>query len=181
MQGKWVAAALTKIEAHVQNGTWVLAQLPPGKRAIGSQWIFKIKRTPEGLIDKYKGRIVAQGYSQIPGVHYNEVFASMARMAAMRAVMAIAAAEDLELESLDVSTAFLNGKIDAEIYMRIPEGLEVEGNPQPGEDLKCWVVCLLKGLYGIKQGPHIWALKLHSVLLAIGFERIDCDHSVYVY
>jgi hypothetical protein len=102
-------------------------------------------------------------------------------MAAMCAVMAIAAVEDLELESLDVSTAFLNGKIDAEIYMRIPEGLEVEGDPQPGEDPKRWVVCLLKGLYGIKQGPRIWALQLHSMLLAIGFERIDCDHLVYVY
>jgi hypothetical protein len=102
-------------------------------------------------------------------------------MAAMCAVMAIMAVEDLELELLDVSTAFLNGKIDAEIYMRIPEGLKVEGDPQPGEDLKHWVVCLLKGLYGIKQGPCIWALKLHSVLLAIGFEQIDCNHSVCVY
>ena len=130
---------------------------------------------------KYKGRIVAQGYSQVQGVHYNEIFASTARMAAMRTVLAIAAAEDLELESVDVSTAFLNGDIDAEIYMRVPEGLEVEGEPRPGEDPKRWVVRLLKGLYGIKQGPRIWALKLHSVLTSIGFERIDCDYSVYVY
>jgi transposase InsO family protein len=178
---KWVAAALAEIEAHLQNGTWVLAQLPPGKRAIGSQWVFKVKRTPEGHIDKYKGRIVAQGYLQIPGIHYNEVFASTARMAAVRTVMAIAAVEDLELESLDVSTVFLNGEVDAEIYMRIPEGLRVEGEPQPGEDPKRWVVRLLKGLYGIKQGPRIWALKLHSVLSTIGFEQIDCDHSVYIY
>jgi len=178
---KWVAAALTEIEAHLQNGTWELAQLPPGKRAIGSQWVFKIKRKPDGAIDKYKGRVVAQGFSQVWGVHYNEVFASTARMAAMHAVIAIAATEDLELESVDVSTAFLNGDIDAEIYMKIPEGLEVEGNPQPGEDPKRWVVRLLKGLYGIKQGPRIWALKLHSVLTDIGFEQTDCDHSVYVY
>ena len=102
-------------------------------------------------------------------------------MAAMRTVIAIAATEDLELESVDVSTAFLNGSIDAEIYMTIPNGLEVDGDPGPGEDPKCWVVRLLKGLYGIKQGPRIWALKLHSVLTGIGFERTDCDHSVYVY
>ena len=99
----------------------------------------------------------------------------------MRAVLAIAAAEDLELESVDISTAFLNGDIDAEIYMKVLEGLEVEGDPRPGEDPKRWVVCLLKGLYSIKQGPRIWALKLHSVLTTIGFERIDCDYSVYVY
>jgi hypothetical protein len=126
---KWIAAALAEIEAHVENGTWELAQLPPGRRAIGSRWVFKIKRLPDGSVDKYKGQVVAQGYSQVHGIHYTEVFASMARMAAMCTVLAIAAAEDLELESVDVSTAFLNGKIDAEIYMKIPEGLEVEGDP----------------------------------------------------
>ena len=135
----------------------------------------------EGLVDKYKGRVVAQGFSQIPGIHYTEVFASTARMAAMRTVMAIAATEDMELESVDVSTEFLNGEIDAELYMKIPEGLKVEGEPGPGEDPKRWVLRLLKGLYGIKQGSRIWALKLHSVLTEIGLERIDCDHSVYVY
>ena len=140
-----------------------------------------MKRKPDRLIDKYKGHIVAQGFSQLQGVHYNEVFGSMARMAAMRAIIAMAATEDLELDSVDVSTAFLNGEIDVEIYMKIPDGLSVEGGPGPGEDPKRWVVQLLKGLYGIKQGPRIWALKLHSVLTGIGFERTDCDHLVYVY
>jgi len=167
---KWVAATLAEIKAHIQNGTWELTQLPPGKRAISSQWVFKIKWMPEGLIDKYKGRVVAQGFSQVPGIHYNEVFALTACMAAMRAIIAIAAAEDLELESIDISMAFLNGDIDVEIYMKIPEGLEVEGEPQPSKDPKRWVVHLLKGLYGIKQGPRIWALKLHSVLMTIGFK-----------
>lgn len=178
---KWVAAALAEIDAHVRNGTWVLTQLPPGRRAIGSRWVFKVKRLPDGSIDKYKGRIVAQGFSQVQGVHYNEVFAPTARMAAVRTVIAIAATEDLELETVDISTAFLNGDIDAEIYMKIPEGLEVDGEPLPGEDPKRWVVRLLKGLYGIKQGPRIWSLKLHSVLTSIGFERTSCDYSVYVY
>lgn len=178
---KWVTAALAEIEAHLQNGTWELAQLLPGRRAIGSRWVFKIKCLPDGSIDKYKGRIVAQGYSQVHGIHYNEIFASTARMAAMHTVLAIAAAEDLELESVDISTTFLNGDIDAEIYMRVPEGLKVEGEPRPGEDPKRWVVRLLKGLYGIKQGPRIWVLKLHSVLTSIGFERTDCDYSVYIY
>ena len=75
---KWINAALVEIEAHIQNGTWELAQLPLGKQAIGSQWVFKIKRTPEGLIEKYKGHIVAQGFSQIHGIHYTEIFASTA-------------------------------------------------------------------------------------------------------
>ena len=82
---------------------------------------------------------------------------------------------------MDVSTTFLNGEIDMEIYMRIPEGLEVQGDPTLGEDPKCWVLQLLKGLYGIKQGPQIWALKLHSVLTGIGFICTDCNHSVFIY
>jgi len=133
---RWIEAALAEIEAHTWNGTWELVQLPPGKQAIGSQWVFKVKKTPEGLVEKYKGRMVAQGFSQIPGIHYTEIFASTAHMVAMQTVMAIAAAEDMELESVDVLTAFLNGEIDTKLYMRILEGLKVEGGPGPGEDPK---------------------------------------------
>lgn len=66
------------------NGTWEVTQLPPGRRAIGSRWAFKLKKRPDGSNDKDKGRVIAQGYIQIPGVHYGEVFTSAARMAAMR-------------------------------------------------------------------------------------------------
>ena len=80
---KWLEAVYAELQAHVINGTWELAQLPPGKRAIGSRWVFKVKRKLDGSIDKYKGWVVAQGYSQIAGIHYGEVFASTAHMAAM--------------------------------------------------------------------------------------------------
>ena len=79
--------------------------------------------------------------------------------------MALAAAEDLELEVVDIFTAFLNEDIDTELYMRIPEGFKVEGKLHNGEDPRHWV---LKGLYSIKQGPCLWALKLHSVLTTLG-------------
>jgi len=178
---KWLEAAYAELHAHVINGTWELTQLPPSKCVIGSQWVFKVKRKPDRSINKCKGCVVAQGYSQIAGVHYGEVFASTAWMAAMCTVIALAAIEDLELKTVDISTAFLNGDINREIYMKIPEGLEVDVEPALGEDPKRWVLRLLKGLYGIKQGPCIWALKLHSVLMKIGFKCIDCDYSVYVY
>jgi len=172
----WIAVALAEIDMHLENGTWELAQLPLGRRAIGSCWVFKVKQKPDRSIDKYKGCIVAQGFPQVQGVHYNKVFASMAHMAVVPTVIAMAATEDLELNLVDISTAFLNGKIDTEIYMKILDGLSVEGGPGPGEDPKCWVVRLLKGLYGIKRGPCIWALKLHSVLTGISFEWTDCNH-----
>ena len=137
---KWVAAVLVEINAHVCNGTWVLTQLPPGRRVISLHWVFKVKHLPDRSINKYKGWIVMLGFSQVQGVHYNEVFAPTACMAAVQTVIVIAATEDLELEMVDISTAFLNGDIDAEIYMKIPEGLEVDGEPLPGEDPKHWVV-----------------------------------------
>ena len=96
-------------------------------------------------------------------------------------VIALAVNEDLELESVDISMAFLNGEIDKEVYMCIPDDFKVKGKPRDGEDPKCWVVQLLKGLHGIKQGPQLWALKLHSVLLLIGFQQINHNYSVYVY
>ena len=113
---RWIAAVLVEIEAHLENETWELAQLPLGRQAIGSRWVFKIKRKPDGSIDKYKGRVVVQGFSQVQGIHYNEVFASTVRMAAMHAVIVITTTEDLELETVDISMAFLNGDIDAEVY-----------------------------------------------------------------
>jgi hypothetical protein len=96
--------------------------------------VFKLKRKPDGSIDKYKGHIVAQGFSQVCGIHYNEVFASIARMAVMQAVIVLVAVEDLELDLVDVSMAFLNGEIDVKIYMKVPEGLGVDGDPTLGED-----------------------------------------------
>lgn len=125
----------------LENGTWTLARLPQGKRAIGSRWVFKIKRKADGSIDKYKGRIVAKGYAQREGVDYTETFAPTARFGALRTVIALAAMEDWELESVDISTAFLNGDIDAEVYMRKPEGVEF-----PGYEGSEWVLRLLKGV-----------------------------------
>jgi hypothetical protein len=173
---KYLDSAIAEIKAHLENGTWELARLPRGKRAIGSRWVFKIKRKADGSIDKYKGRIVAKGYAQREGVDYTETFAPTARFGALRTVIALAAMEDWELESVDISTAFLNGDIDAEVYMHKPEGVEF-----PGFEGSEWVLRLLKGLYGIKQGPRIWSQKLHTALTSIGFQCLESDHSVFIY
>ena len=144
--------------------------------------MFRVKRLPDGFIGKYKHMIVAQGFLQVHGIHYNQLFAPTARnLATVPTVTAIAAIENLELEAVHVSTTSLNGGVDAKMYLKIPEGLEVNGERLPGEDPKRWVVRLLKSLYGIKQGPHIWYLKLHSTFASISFRRTNCDYSVYIY
>jgi len=119
---RWYKAALQEIQALIENGTFELVQLPPGRKAIGSRWVFKVKRNADGSIERYKARVVAQGFAQRPGFDFTETFAPTPKWAALRAILALAAIEDLELESVDISAAYLNGELQEEVYMWQPEG-----------------------------------------------------------
>ena len=110
------------------NHTWELVDLPPGAKAIGCGWVFKVKRTASGSVERYKARIVAKGYSQRPGVDYTEVFAPTFRPATLRMILALSAVNDLELCSVDISAAFTNGGSDEDIYMQEPEGFHEGGS-----------------------------------------------------
>jgi hypothetical protein len=105
---KWYKSTYDEIQALLNNGTWKLAKLPAGQKAIGSRWVFVVKRNKDGSIDRYKSRLVAKGYAQCPGFDFTDRLAPMAKWAALHAILAIAALEDLELESIDISSAFLN-------------------------------------------------------------------------
>src|ERR1700754_2397550 len=167
-------SACDEIQTLLDNGTWELATLPPGRKAIGCRWVFTIKHKSDGTFDRLKGRLVAKGFSQRPGFDFNETYASTVRWATLRAILAFAALEDLEIESIDISSAFLNGEIDADVYMEQPEGF-----PQ-GDKGK--VLRLLKSIYGLCQSPRLWHKKLDEVLCnQLGFRKIKSDASVWVY
>src|SRR6201999_870275 len=166
-------SACDEIQSLIDNGTWEFATLPPGRKAIGCRWVFLIKRKSDGSVDSYKARVVAQGFSQHPGFDYDETYASTVKWATLRAILALAALEDLEIESVDISSAFLNGEIDAEVYMQQPEGFP-QGRPDQ-------VLRLLKSIYGLRQSPRLWHKKLNSVLVKMGFKKIKSDASVWVY
>jgi hypothetical protein len=120
---KWYEAAAVEMQAHLDNGTWELVKLPAGQQAIGSKWVFKIKRNADGSIKRYKACLVAQSFSQRPGIDFTETFVPTTKWAALRSIFAFAAFEDLELESVDISKAYLNGKLkDVKVYMKQPEG-----------------------------------------------------------
>jgi hypothetical protein len=170
---RWHKAALDEIQSLVDNGTFELVQLPPGRRPIGSRWVFKVKKNADGSIERYKGRVVAQGYSQRPGFDFTETFAPTPKWAALRAILALAALEDLHLESVDISSAFLNGELEEEVYMRQPPGFVEKGSD--------WVWRLLKAIYGLKQAGRCWHKKLNTVLEDMGFRRIVCEHSIWIY
>ena len=169
----WHKAALDEIQALIDNGTFELVQLPPGCRAIGSRWVFKVKKNADGTIERRRGRVVAQGYSQRPGFDFTETFAPTPKWAALRAILALAALEDLHLESVDISSAFLNGTLEEEVYMRQLPGFVEKGND--------WVWHLQKSLYGLKQAGRCWHKKLNEVFEKMGFHRVLCEHSIWIF
>ena len=101
-------------------GTWKLVELPPGRKAIGCRWVFKRKENADGSQERYRSRLVAQGFAQKPHLEYTETYAPVAKFASLRTVLAIAAIENMEVHSMDVSSAFLNGKMDTLVHMRQP-------------------------------------------------------------
>ncbi|KAL5532213.1 hypothetical protein ACEPAF_5777 [Sanghuangporus sanghuang] len=159
----WEKAAMEEFISLIENGTFEPVRLPPGRKPIGCRWVFKLKRKADGSVDRYKARLVAKGFSQQPGLEFSQVFAPTAKWAALRAILAIAAFEDLELYSVDISTAFLNGEMEHDVYMNQPEGFEDYFGPG-------FVLKLIKSIYGLKQAGHQWHKKLDSVMKSMGFK-----------
>lgn len=109
----------------MERNTWVLQELPQGRRAIGVKWVLKIKVNAQGELEKFKARLVAKGYSQVKGLDFNDTYAPVSRFTTFRALMAKAAHEGLHIVQLDVKNAFLYGTLDeTEIYMKQPPGYE---------------------------------------------------------
>ena len=168
---EWEKAIKAEMDILGEMGTWKLGDLPKGREAVGCKWVFDIKHDHEGKISRYKARLVAQGYSQIPGMDYFETFAPVVRHDSLRAMLAIAAIRNLEIRQLDIKGAYLNGDLQEEIYMRQPEGFD-DGSGR---------VCrLYKTLYGLKQSGREWNRKLNKRLTELGFSRNEVDHCVYV-
>ena len=158
---KWEAAMQEELESLDRHGTYErVSDLPPGRKAIGYKWVFKLKLNPDNSIARYKARLVAKGYSQVPGQDFTETTSPVARLASYRALLSLAAKLNLEAHHLDIETAFLNGTLDEEIYMKAPDG------PNTGKG-DVWK--LRKSLYGLKQASHVWNKLLDNTLKKLGF------------
>ena len=124
MEGKdsvhWKNACDDEIESLVKNGTWELVNLPIGKTTIGCKWVMKKKRGADGNVNRYKSRVVAQGFTQRKGIDYQEVFSPVVRYSSIRMVLAVANQFDMEVHQMDVMSAYLNGILEEEIYMKQP-------------------------------------------------------------
>ena len=154
-----------------RNQTWDLVKLPSGKKALKNRWVYVIKHEADGS-RRYKARLVVKGYSQKHGIDFNEIFAPVVKHSSIRVILSLVANLNLELEQLDIKTAFLHGDLEEEIYMSQPEGFINKSNPN--------LVCKLKkGLYGLKQASRQWYKKFDTFMQDEGYSRCDFDHCVY--
>jgi hypothetical protein len=169
---RWKEAMEEELHALMRNKTWELAMLPEGKKAVGCKWIFTVKQTPEGKIDRYKARLVAKGYSQTYGIDYDETFAPVAKMGTVRTLISCAANFGWPLHQLDVKNAFLHGDLQEEVYMEIPPGFA-------NEQTVGKVCKLKKSLYGLKQSPRAWFDRFRRAVCGMGYSQCNADHTVF--
>lgn len=152
-----------------ENHTFELVKLRKDKRALKNKWVYRIKQEEYISQPRYKARLVVKGFSQRKGVNFDEIFSPVVKMSFIHVVLGIAASLDLEIEQMNVKTAFLHGDLDKEIYMEQLEGFKIKGK----EDYVCK---LKKSLYGLKQAPRQWYKKFKSVIGEQGYRKASSDH-----
>ncbi|KAJ9524188.1 hypothetical protein QJQ45_005009 [Haematococcus lacustris] len=170
----WREAMHTELASLHANGTWTLVERPSGARVLPTKWVLKIKRDATGAIEKFKARLVAKGFMQVSGVDVGDVYAPISKHTTLRALLALAAARDMEVHQIDVEAAFLNGTLqpDEIIHIQQPEGFE-EGSLN--------TVCRLqKALYGLRQAPRAWHAKLKQELEGMGFQASESDPALFM-
>lgn len=172
---QWESGIREELATLQTAGTWRLVDPPPGANIVGSKWVFRAKKDAAGNVVRHKARLVAQGYSQVPGVDYFDTYAPVATLASIRTVLALAARLDMEIHQIDIKGAYLNGELTDEevVYMRQPPGFESTEYPTK--------VCRLqKTLYGLKQSGRRWYQKLVEILVdKIGLTQCDVDQAVF--
>ncbi|GJR65974.1 ribonuclease H-like domain-containing protein [Tanacetum coccineum] len=181
-----VEADMTNLDTHILieaiqdellqfklQKVWTLVDLPNSKRAIGTKQVYRNKKDEIGIVIKNKARLVTQGYTQEEGIDYDEVFAPVARIEAIRLFLAYASLKDFMVYQMDVKSAFLYGKIEEEVYVCQPPGFEDPDFPDK-------VYKVEKILYGLHQAPKAWYETLSTYLLDNRFQREKIDNTLFI-
>jgi hypothetical protein len=155
----WKDAMVEEYHSILKNDVWDIVLRPKGKSVVTSKWIYKIKHTTDGSVEKYKARFVARGFSQVEGIDYEETFDPLARYTSIPTIIALVASMGWKLHQMDVKTTFLNGEIEEEVYIEQPKGFVIH-------DEKSHVCKLKKSLYGLKQAPRAWYEKMDGFLMS---------------
>jgi hypothetical protein len=161
-----------EIKNFERNQVWTLVDPSRDVNVIGTKWGFKNKQGEDGEVVRNKALLIAQGYSQVEGLDFGETFALAARLEAIRILLAFIASKGFKLYQMDVKSAFLNGIIQDEVYVRQPPGFESLKYPDR-------VYKLSKDLYGLKQAPRVWYARLKMFLLEHGYVVGSVDKTLF--
>lgn len=163
-----------EFDALHHNNTWDLVSRSSDQNLVGCKWVFRIKRNPDGSIDRYKARLVVKGFHQHFGWDYTETFSPVVKLVTIRIVLTLAVRQGWPIRQLDVNNAFLQGTLKEEVFMIQPPGFVNKNFPDH--------VCRLKkALYGLKQAPRAWYTELRVFLLSLGFVNSTADASLFIY
>ena len=168
---KWKVSIHEELDTLNEKGTWELVPKPPGVVPISNKWTFVKKRNKEGIVTRYRARLVVKGFTQRPGYDYAETFSPVVRMDTLRAILALVPKKKLKVQQMDVKGAYLNGVLKEKLHMKQPEGFE------DGTDRVC---LLIKTIYGLKQAGREWNRQLDEKLREHGYTRLRSDPCVYV-
>ena len=161
-----------EIQALESNNIWSLCSLPKGKSATGCKWVCKIKYRSDASIERYKAHLVANGYTQVEGIDYHGIFATVAKLI-VHLLVSIVAIKNWLLHQLDVNNAFLQGDLNEKVYMKLPPGFSRKGETH---------VCKLKkSIYSLKQASCQWFSKFSTTLIRRGFRHSISDYSLFNY
>ncbi|SGZ04449.1 BQ5605_C032g11064 [Microbotryum silenes-dioicae] len=168
---EWQAATNKEIAKFISMGVLKVAALPPGARALGTKWVYTYKEDVSGVIIGWKARLVVQGFGQRKDIVYFDIFAPVSSISTILFLVAVSSALGLHLEQFDYESAFLNGVMTEDVYIKTPQGWPV---PVSSGALK-----LLKSIYGTKQAPRQWNEALNSLMNSHGFTRSKVDACLY--
>nr|GEU99139.1 retrovirus-related Pol polyprotein from transposon TNT 1-94 [Tanacetum cinerariifolium] len=169
----WVSAMQEELDQFSRLKVWRLVPRPEGKYVIKTKWIFKNKKDESSLVICNKTRLVAVGYSQQEGIDYDETFAPVARIEAIRLFLAYAAHKDFTVYQMDVKTTFLNEILKEKVYVGQPLGFVSKQYPDH-------MYALDKALYGLKQAPRAWYDVLSQFLIESSFQKGSIDTTLFI-
>ena len=169
----WRKAMSTEFNSTNENHTWDLVAASERMNVVGCRWVFTIKYNPDGSVRRYKARLVARGYTQLPGIDYTETFSPVIKTTTIRLVLDITVSRSWPIKQLDVNNAFLQGTLTEEVYTVQPPGFV-------DADLPNHVCRLQKALYGLKQVPRAWYRELSNFLIQYGFINSVADTSLFI-
>ncbi|KAH9322868.1 hypothetical protein KI387_017507 [Taxus chinensis] len=169
----WLKAIEEELYQIEKNETWELVPRPKNQNVIGTKWVFRNKLNEDGQVTRNKARLVCKGYAQVEGVDFEETFAPIARLEAIKIFLAFTVFKNFKVYQMDVKSSFLNGNLEEEVYIEQPEGFLLSEN----EDYVCR---LKKTLYGLKQAPRAWYSRLDQHLHDQRFKRGHADNILYI-